>query len=444
MKERSSRALAICFVLMPILLYYDFPFTSINMGTTICFVVFLALLTMVLSRGTLISVIKGNIYFALFSIYLMASLVFRSLLFDEVEFVNVLFVIANVLSTFIIFGGNNFVNKKWFIKFYKCVAFFAIAFYLLQLFFGLIFGVIIPGRIPLLSLTESFKGIKTDIFVVPKTQALNYCYSIFSEQSHFAVFLLPLFSLFLVEKRSKRIVDYIKILFVMGIIILTNSANGMIGLIILLLAFFIVKYSGQKRIRFINLFTTLLTFSILLFGLYLVLNRISYFNEMFVRLFSDFGNKSSKAGYRIYRGFYLVGTMDFRQLLLGLGYLQIHNYVLIEGITTPYDLVSSGPGLEYTNFVCQIILYFGVVGLILFLLSIIKFIKRIDRVSVPFLVCLVALWFSSSMFFEQTFLFFIVFAICLGNSKTVVNNKTSDSKNRICFCNTSLTQTVNS
>lgn len=316
-----------------------------------------------------------------------------------------------MIAVLFIWSDKGLIDKKTFLKTYTFIAYLSICFYLFQLVFALTFKKVLPGKIPLFPLTESFTGINSEPTSIIGN-VLSNCYSLFSEQSHFAVFLLPLFHLSFLKKKCFFFLKIIKILFVGLIITLTNSANGIIGVAIIVLMNAFNFYRKNKSLFNFRTITTLVVLACLILVVFQILNQISYFNSMFARLFTDSGNKASKAGYRIYRGFYLIGTLPLSKLFFGIGYLQLERYVTLNNIQTPYDLYDTASALEYTNFISQITLYFGLIGLVLFVLSIIVFArhKRIGQLS--FLMCLIALWFSSSMLFEQMFLFFSTFIVC--------------------------------
>lgn len=414
-KGSIKQLLAVVLALMPVLLYYDFPFTDINIGTISCFACFFLFLIQGLFKKNMASVFQGNVHFLLLILYFLISTLSIGFLSRNNNVVTFLFVLFNMFSVLFIWNDSGFFDKKTFIKTYKVVASFSILFYFIQIAVGVLFHRILPGKIPFIPLTESYSGIQTSILRVGTRNVLVYCYSIFSEQSHFSVYLLPLFHLLLIEDKRSRF-RVLKVILVAVSILLTNSANGIIGLLIIFFLDILVLNKKRRGVISPKLVVKVVFYCIIAILVYFLLNSIPYFNSMFSRLFSDSGSITSKAGYRIFRGFYIIGTLPLKNLLFGLGYLQLEKYVVSYGVFTPFDISNyTGSALEYTNFICQIVLYFGICGLVLFVLSVIKFARHKQLHLIAFLICLIALWFSSSMLFEQNFLFFMTFIVSLSS-----------------------------
>lgn len=394
-------------VLLPLLIYYDFPFTSIGISTSLSiFLLIIALIQNFKAKKHLDIELLVVFAYALISSFILIALGGR------ITFISLIYVLANILTAAFISGGiKSLIDIKFLLSSYKKICLIIISFFFLQHLICLLTGRVLFGICPFLPVSDSYTGINVGLLDTPR----NYGYSmrllssLFSEPSHLAVYLLPMFVLALEEKDKPRI---IVLIIVSTVIIMTLSGNG-----ILTLAIFIVAYTALcKKIKVRKRVLYLLSMSIVFVFAFLLLNRLPIFSDLFANLFSNSFNKVAKADYRIYRGFYIFGTLPTENKIFGIGFQQITPYLTENNISTPFDFTGV-TNLEYSNFIAQYMIYFGFIGLLPLLIFVVKLFKNGTYYSNAFLISIIALWFSSSMLFDVMWIYFIGFVFIFNYMK---------------------------
>ena len=387
-------------LLMPLAIYYDFPFTTINISTTLSFLFLVNSLVIPKERN-----VKTNKYLIGILLYFVASTIAVFFLGHSIPFIHFIFVAINIIIYVFLTGNvHDIIDVKFFFGNYKRICFILISFFAIQHLISILTGRILFGLNPFLPISDSYKGVGFGLSnkTYPYYYSIRLMSSLFSEPSHFAVYLLPLFVISLCERER---INW----FLFGVtsftILLTLSGNGILASVVLLISFLLLnkKLSITKRIG------SLIGVGLILLLVFLILNNISVFNGLFSNLFIGGLNRGSKADYRVFRGFYIFGTMPSLNKLVGLGFNQLTNYLSTNNIATPFDYATSN--VEYANFVAQFMIYFGFIGLALLILFAISLFRKSNYYSRTFFITTIALWFSTSMMFDSVWVFLLTFVV---------------------------------
>lgn len=396
MKKLNS----IIILLLPLVIYYDFPFTSINIATVLSLVLLIVSTFLVRQKNFRIN--KGLLFVL---IYVVCSTILTLIFRKTIPFVHFAFIIVNIIISILITGNiRNTIDVSCLVKHYKRILCLLIFIFILQHLTSLITGRIMYGLIPFLPITDSYKGVKTGLSIETYSYfaSMRLISSSFSEPAHFAVYLLPAF---VISLREKKKLNWAMLIITSLTVLMTLSGNGILSMIIFFLAFLLLdrKLSIAKRAG------GLIAVCLFFFLTFLILNRISVFNELFSNLFSGDLNRGSKADYRIFRGFYIFGTLPVSNKLFGLGFHQITDYLTLNNLATPYDYGTSN--LEYANFIAQYLIYFGIIGFIFPVAFVYQLFRKGNHYSNAFLITMIALWFSSSMMFDSIWIFLLTFVV---------------------------------
>jgi hypothetical protein len=136
------------------------------------------------------------------------------------------------------------------------------------------------------------------------------------------------------------------------------------------------------------------------------------YQEMFSRLFIDTSGSSyssTKADYRIYRGFDLYLQLPLNGKIFGVGYNHMQIFANKFNIVSQYD--NSWSTYEYFSTITQLLLYFGVIGVTLFYKHLSALVWKSADVVKGMIVVMVALWFSSSMFLNNYHIMYMLLII---------------------------------
>lgn len=263
-----------------------------------------------------------------------------------------------------------------------------------------IVGVYLPSYLPFFQHREDLKN---------EINYLNYSYyyrphSIFSEPSHLALYLLPIFCVCLTEEQKTK-KSFINLLIIAMAMLLSGSTTAILGLAIIIVLYGISKLKKMKRkIHPVRLAIVLVS----VIGAIVIAVKSSTFQIFVQRFFVDRSTvtlRTENLGNMFGKGII--------QILFGRGYLQ--QYVANKvGWLPSYGLI---------------IAYFGIVGLIMFIIAFILVCMKIFRNSnlqsrICFLLFLI-LCFFTEVSFTCFFIYFIIFTV---DNRNLNNVKSRPSK----------------
>ncbi len=299
-------------------------------------------------------------------------------------------------------------------KFVFCV----VAVYIIQWILK-VFGRELSFKMPFLHYSDSYYYLNARVFGM-NSGSLS---SVFSERAHFAEYIVPYIAICLYSKDLVKIHRIGKAVFLSIITVSTASGNGIIVVLIEWVCFllFFGKLRNTTKILLILLGV------LVSYILYNELQKIEVFNDLFNRLFvNNTGNEylNTKADYRVYRGFDYFRQLPHLQQLIGVGYLHMSPFARINGLTSQYD--SNTSVFEFFNTVSQVLLYFGLIGFAFFSAHLWNLYKSKSYSAKGLTIITVALWCSSQMLFNNTYIMYTLLIIICVIQDTDLATKSSE------------------
>lgn len=291
-----------------------------------------------------------------------------------------------------------FIDLKVFYRTYRifgivtCLVFFA------QELSFLIFGFRFMALIPFLDV--HYEGFTTESFSEQMAMIDRSC-SCFLEPSHFAQFILPLLAieLGLLHDKNKSFGFYPILLTI--VLLLLRSGVGLLSCA-MLWSFFIIF---SKRAFYVKAFVIVPVAVVLSYVFFVnytgteqgsaLVERVSQLNP------NDFDYVSSGI-MRVYRGYWVYGDLDFLSKLLGVG---------IGGADDAIDRSSVawmfGDGEHYINNIQTLLIGYGVVGFILFLLFLFNLTRKTPFTSTLLVAVFLMTSLMESYFYTTRMLLFL-------------------------------------
>lgn len=257
-----------------------------------------------------------------------------------------------------------------------------------------------------------YEGIPMSAFI------LNQMYyprssTFFLEPSHMAHFLLPYLALSLGENSSGLSLKmYIEPVMITIVLIFLRSGCGIVGLSFIWLFFILqINLSGIKKIIFYIACITIAVYAI---------NYIIS-TEMGISLMNRSSELQSGGDYersgtiRIFRGFYVYGTMDLLQQIFGVG--TGGSIDVIE--SSPYFIMFFGSE-RYLNNLQMLLIGFGLIGTLLFFVHYYKLYRGNNLSGKLTLIAFLSLCFLESFFLtSKMILFFVIAFLCKNRQKQI-------------------------
>lgn len=294
------------------------------------------------------------------------------------------------------------INDKYLIKSYRIAGYAVIAFFFFQLTLSVIIGHHPSGIIRSLPIALDLDDVD-DFFY--KQSAGTRASSVFSEPAIFVQYILPLLCL---ELFGGRRIKWVGSVIIVSAILLAQSGNGLIGLVVvlLMLVIYIIKEKGSfaKRMFLLPILIVGVTF-------------ISYEyiqSEMGQRVmarrdqFDISGNAySGQSGYiRMYRGYYVFQERNTLEKLIGNDNPEaIRSSILQSRVSTQF-----GENDMYFNTVQSVLIRTGIIGAILFILLLFFMFREADFSGKAIVSVFIVLSFIASLFFTETMALYLLLA----------------------------------
>lgn len=233
--------------------------------------------------------------------------------------------------------------------------------------------------------------------------AYRYFYrpsGIFIEPAAAAQFLLPGLVFAIYNKNDRNTVRYMIVAILVASIYLTTSTQGLAVLIFIIL----LKLYSLHTKYYLKVFV----YGITVISLLIIISRVNLFEliNSFILSFESVERGSSLA-IRIFRGFEVFKFLPIIYMLIGVGHGNLGNYVLSNQIITKYDPIPLTEAFaEYANAFSLVLLYYGLIGSVLFLVILIDVgvhTKNAHRLLL-YVYCLLML--SSGVFFNISIVFY--------------------------------------
>lgn len=397
-------------LISPIFAYYDLPFTNLAVSTILNFFSLIAIVISLMLSEKRASVFDGyEKSFSLFCLWVFFQTIVQACFSRyEVDIKGVSFINAlSVLAILLLLPARISTYKKRCIGVYVFACRISIILFIINFLGDIIIGHHFNFSIPLLSLQDAYQNAFT-----------NYSTGLFTEPAHFVQFIIPLVVIrlfsFNYAERKKSLVLASTTTF---ICLLSLSGNGIVCCGIIWFCYFFYQAKRGNRHGLIVFFLGILLF----FVLVLILRQIPSFMNVVNRLFIDLsGNTYSytKADYRIFRGFDHFFHLPLLRKIFGIGYKALESYSNYSGIKSVFDREFL---YEYLNAMCQILIYFGIIGFVLFFKCIFNVYKRSEIIGKVIIIVFVSLTISSSIFLDSTMImFFLLFFAFEKNEEGIV------------------------
>ncbi len=313
--------------------------------------------------------------------------------FDITLFFHNLFAIVLFFIALIVFIGNSnvYLLKKY-----------------LYIFGGIAASICIYQRV-LFLITGSFP---VDVFIPGlivnrdlETFAVNRVSSFFTEPAHLAIYLLPIYYMSLYEKK------YI-ITLLCGIgIISSGSSTGFI-LFFVLTIIYMQKSNAAKKYKFIFMLGGILAIALINI----------YFPDVLLDNIEKINNADSNS-MRLLGPLEYIQYMDIGQIMIGVGYNQLSDFLRYNGVFVLNDFGEEMNG-NYANAFIYSFLSYGIVGFFTCLIYFYRTIK-INKSDLGFIVFSIGILLSDQVLFNRNLLYITYFLIF---SQWIIPNKAINKK----------------
>jgi hypothetical protein len=421
---------------IPLLRYYDLFSTGIGMGTLLILIILVLFIFLSQSayvrHGIYPENRKSRNWFILFSLWAIVITAFYEIFTDiniSSPYANyslvalIMLVIYLIVICYLVSGC--FDAQDCFNIYSKFVT-LVIAVYIFQWILYAM-NLNMSFKLPLMDFTNAWHGLYSQ-----KSFGMNpYPTSLFSEKAHFAQYIVPYIVLCLYSNTLINGNRILKAVLASIVVISSVSGNGIIVTFIIWLLYFLMYSEIKKKYRIIIVVVGM----VLIVGTYEVLKSIPIYQEMFNKLFVNTSGSSysaTKADYRIYRGFELYLQLPLYGKLFGVGYNHMQIFANNFNIISQYD--NSRSAYEYFSTITQVLLYFGAIGLTLLYKHLSALFWKSTNVVKGLIVIMVALWFSSSMFLNNSHIMYMLLIIAAfysskGANESLANVKANQSIN---------------
>lgn len=232
---------------------------------------------------------------------------------------------------------------------------------------------------------------------------INRPSAFFSEPSHYALFVLPVLSLCLQRKKW-----FVFLVLVLGILC-SGSTNGFVGLIVILFMFFFIERKSIKSL-------------ILLSAVAIVL-----FSAFQMGVMSDGMSKVENTDVKNYSR--LLGSLPvfrpftWKEWLCGFGQGNKLSYMAFYHIFVGIDTYD-----PYINTYLGMLANYGILGFAAFVLFMVKLWRKYTKgTTKTYLVLFLTLSLSTSMLFNWTMLYYMIFIVCSGELARIDNESKKET-----------------
>lgn len=224
--------------------------------------------------------------------------------------------------------------------------------------------------------------------------------SYFLEPGWYAVFILILLCIYLYEKK------FVKSAIIFLSLIMATSSLGILTALGIVGVYFL---SQEVKVH-----QKILILLGVCAGLFFFLTS-TMFTDVILRL-TDTGGSF---GQRLLRGFYIIPQMGFPELITGIGFGNLEQYLKINDIRTPYDY---GIPFDYVNSITQLYISGGIIGFISFFSWIGIYLFKGNLFLRMFNIMVILQMIGSSVFNGGIWLLYISF-YCLMLNQNKINTK---------------------
>lgn len=380
-----QRIISLLIALYPVASIYKFPFLINNFGhALLLFIIFpLAFIEYSQKKPGVTKDIKK---YLIFSGYIIAVSVIMPFIGSYNSDIRAL--LTFIEQSFILFLVISCLNySKGLLYYYGLFAEFFSWFLLIQILLAQI-GIHLSGFIPFLDFYVS----DVEFTSIDEGRMLRAA-SVFTEPSHFALYVAPVLALSLWKLKQSRSLR--RIIVITAALLLSGSGNGVILAAVIYFIFIVHRYFSRRSIAMY------LAGGFLLAAAVVFIPRTAFFRDVTYGLFvTEYDTTESRAEARVYRGFVLYSQMDVREMITGIGWRDAGSYFSSKK-SSLYNLFYM-ENFDYFNSIAGILIYSGVIGLILFLWFFLSLWKQIPFWGYRLLIIVIIVpMFSSSIYMME-------------------------------------------
>ncbi len=413
-RRMLSNILCVLAFCLPMLRYYNLFSTGLGLETILTLLMLAICLVMFYMgfgrKHTVYTVVrKSQVWFGILIFWLLLITCIYEL-FTEINIghpdaqhtiISLIMIVIRAVVIGYLLGGD--FDYRDIFKIYSVLVTIIIAVYLLQWAMVLV-GIRMSFKIPLMPFNNAFSYLNSMSFYGMEPDPTSF----FSERAHLAEYLVPYIAVCLFGRNIIKRYALLKAAVVSVVVLSTVSGTGVVVVLIEWLMFFVGFGSKKSKYRF---FYALAGF-VALIAAFLIIKRIPAFSEMFERLFIDTSGEdysSTKADYRIYRGFDLYMKLPTYAQIFGIGYNHMQLFASINKITSEYD----NPRLAYEFFstIFQVALYSGFIGIVCAVKHIYHLFKARSALAKALIIIMLAMWCSSAMFLTNSHIVMVLLII---------------------------------
>lgn len=388
MKEKFNNKLSILFtltiILYPILGAYASPISTLSVGD-IVEIVLIPFMIMVYIKNKVKIKELINIPFSILAIYTVLQILISMLILNN-EFSYYLSAVR-MLFYYIILAmfTKYFFDKNKALKIYRFTALFAAIFCIIQVVSLKLFGIFIQGTIPGLPLrTEYLTNYNINMVNGGINASYNRPRSIFTEPSHFAIYVSLYLAIILLNNSEKKRRD---ILITTVSLLLSGSGTAIILCAIIYVIYFFKNLKKMSK-KFIIAIIICSLAGVIMAPIYV---KTESFQVFYSRTFVKGDSVEGRFGnYNIV----FNGDKTLKEMLFGNGIVKTDEYM------------TSIPAIYY---------YFGIIGILYYSIIILYCFKKLKGNALIAWTILFLLAFEAEILFHARLLIFVAFII--GNDK---------------------------
>ena len=273
--------------------------------------------------------------------------------------------------------------------------------YSIGLVYQLIFVYIFGQRVGPISLIPGY-SIGTNEYLLKVSRPSSF----FTEPASFANAMIPL-EFMALRRRDMRVATIVSL-----IILSSTSTVGIILSVILWVATLLRKETKTR--------TKVIAISSLAVIVFFFLN-LSIFNESLSKLIQVVEGGST-FGSRVMTGFEIVKAQSLPELIIGTEYNELSSFIRDHSILFSRESIvrlywNNGQGDVFINTFSQIIFRYGIVGLLLFVLPLINYVKSKTYSAKAFSIMVIAAIFGQSMLLNSYYFMVIMILLLFEHNK---------------------------
>lgn len=238
----------------------------------------------------------------------------------------------------------------------------------------------------------------------------------FREPAHFAVYMLPLLGIELFSSNNNKPFNIWSIFILITLLVL-RSGNGFVGAILLVAIRLISILKGSNSIRYVLLL--IIVSPIVIWGLsqYMQSEAGESVNDRVENLGTD---ESSTSYDRLFRGFDFYSRLPLDKQIVGIPQDEITNYIASTGMLSVFNVNTYNDNEDtYLNGIQTILVYYGLIGLVLFLLIYMRYLSRNTVLGLSSVLVFLLLMFVGMNYLSYMMLVCTVLAITEKNNHSI-------------------------